>query len=94
MFCKMLERVIHNRLVHYFNKHKILSGNQFDLHKHHSTEYALTLLYEKISDAIDNHNATVGIFIDLSKAFDTVDHNIFLDNLFDYGMLTTGLQIT
>ena len=85
-FSKILERVIHNRLVHYFNKHKILSGNQFDLHKHHSTEYALTLLYKKISDAIDNHNATVGIFIDLSKAFDTVDHNILLDKLFDYGI--------
>ena len=53
--------------------------------KHHSTKYAL-LLYDTISAAIDNYNATVGIFIDLSKAFDAADHNILLDKLFHYGI--------
>ena len=54
--------------------------------KHHSTEYALALLYDKISSAIDNNEVTVGIFIDLSKAFDTVNHQILLDKLQDYGI--------
>ena len=66
--------------------HKILSDNQFGFRKQHSTEYALTLLYDKVSLAIDNKEFTVGIFIDLSKAFDTVDHTILLNKLQHYGI--------
>lgn len=82
----VLERVIYNRLLDYLNKHKILSDNQFGFRKHHSTEYALTLVYDKISSAIDNNELTVGIFNDLSKAFDTVIHQILLDRLSHYGI--------
>ena len=85
-FSKILEKVIYNRLLDYLNKHKILSDNQFGFRKHHSTEYALTLLYDKISSAIDNNELTIGIFIDLSKAFDTVNHQILLDKLSHYGI--------
>ena len=85
-FSKILERVIYNRVMNYLNKHKILSDHQFGFRKHHSTEYALTLLYDKISAAIDNNEFTVGIFIDLSKAFDTVNHQILLDKLLHYGI--------
>ena len=85
-FSKILEKVIYNRLLDYLNKHEILSDNQFGFRKHHSTEYALTLLYDKISSAIDNNELTVGIFIDLSKAFDTVNHQILLDKLSHYGI--------
>ena len=66
--------------------YKILSDNQFGFRKQHSTEYALTLLYDKVSLAIDNKEFTVGIFIDLSKAFDTVDQTILLDKLQHYGI--------
>ena len=54
--------------------------------KHHSTECALALLYDKISSAIDNNEVTVEIFIDLSKAFDTFNHQILLDKLQHYGI--------
>ena len=85
-FSKILEKVIYNRLLQYLTKHNILSDNQFGFRKHHSTKYALTLLYDKISAAIDNKENTVGIFIDLSKAFDTVNHEILLQKLFHYGI--------
>ena len=85
-FSKIFERVIYNRLLNYLNNYKILSDNQFGFRKHHSTEYALSLLYDKISSAIDNNELTVGIFIDLSKAFDTVNHQILLDKLSYYGI--------
>ena len=82
-FSEILEKLVYNRLIDYLSKYKILSDNQFGFRKNHSTEYPLVLLYDKISSAIDNNEVTVGIFIDLSKAFDTVNHQILLDKLQD-----------
>ena len=75
-FSKILEKLVYNRLIDYLSKYKKLSASQFGFRKYHSTEYALALLYDKISSAIDSNEATVGTFIDLSKAFDTVNHQI------------------
>ena len=85
-FSKIFERAIYNRLLSYLDKHKVLSNSQFGFRKNHSTEYALTLFYEKISSAIDNKKISVGIFIDLSKSFDTVNHEILLDKLRYFGI--------
>ena len=76
-----------NRLLRFLNNHNILSDN-------HSTAstYALACLYDKISSVIDNKECTVGIFIDLSKAFDTVDHNILISKLEHYGVRGTLLR--
>ena len=76
-FSKILERVMYNRLLKFLNAFKILSDNQYGFRKHHFTAYALACLYDKISSAIENKEYTVGIFIDLSKAFDTLTHIIF-----------------
>ena len=64
-----------------------LSDNQYGFRKHHSTAYALACLYDKISSAIENKEYAVGIFIDLSKAFDTVDNHIL-----HYGVRGTALK--
>ena len=85
-FSKIFEWAIYNRLLSYLDKHKVLSNSQFGFQKNHSTEYALTLFYEKISSAIDNKEISVGILIDLSKAFDTVIHEILLDKLRYFGI--------
>ena len=80
-----------NRLLRFLNNHNILSDNQYGFPKHQSTAsaYALACLYDKISSAIDNKECTVGIFIDLSKAFVTVDHNILISKLEHYGVRGT-----
>ena len=84
-FSKFLERV-YNRLLSYLNRFKILCDNQYGFRKNHSTSFALIDLYDKISDAIDSKETSVGIFLDLSKAFDTVNHNILFDKLEYYGI--------
>ena len=83
---------MYNRVLKFLNNNNILSDNQYGFRKHHSTSYALTCLYDNISSAIDNKEYTVGIFIDLSKAFDTVDHDILLSKLEHYGIRGTALS--
>ena len=64
-----------------------MSENQYGFGKNHSTSLALVDLYDKISLAIDQKEFAVGVFLDLSKAFDTLDHNILCDKLDHYGFV-------
>ena len=48
-FSKILERIVHNRLINFLNKFNILSSNQYGFRKNHSTAYALIQLYDKLS---------------------------------------------
>ena len=80
-FSKILERIVYNRLINFLNKCNILSNNQYGFRKNCSTTYALIQLYDNLLDAIDQEKVSLGLFIDLSKAFDTVNHDILLAKL-------------
>ena len=89
---KVFERVVYNRLIDFIDKHNILCESQFGFRKQHNTQLAVTLLVDKICKAMDKGNHFIGVFIDLSKAFDTVNHNILLSKLEHYGIRGTMLK--
>ena len=84
-FSKIFERIISNRMLTYIEKHNILIEQQYGFRKGRSTSLALIDLYDKVTSAIDSRKFTIGLFIDLSKAFDTVDHDILFSKLEYYG---------
>ena len=77
---------MYNRLERFLNQSHIISEVQYGFRKKYSTYMALINLIDKISSGTDSNTFNVGIFIDLSKAFDTIDHNILFQKLNCYGI--------
>ena len=85
-FSKLLEKLMYKRLIDYIHKNRILTDCQYGFRRQSSTNHAIIELVDKITKAIENNEFTVGIFLDLSKAFDTVNHGILLKKLYFYGI--------
>ena len=83
---KIFEKIMYTRLYNFLDIHNCIYNLQFGFREKHSTNHALFSITEKIREALDNNNFACGIFIDLQKAFDTVDHNILLQKLNHYGI--------
>ena len=83
---KKIERVMYNRLNNFLNASEIIYKFQFGFRKHYSTNHALLSIVEQIRSALDKNMFSCGVFIDLEKAFDTVNHEILLSKLNHYGI--------
>ena len=86
VFNKILEKLMYKRLFSFIDKHNILYDKQFGFRNNHSTSHATLLITDKIQRAIEDGLYSCGIFLDFSKAFDTVDHNILIRKLKHYGI--------
>ena len=85
-FSKIIEKVVHSQIIKFFNKHSIISESQYGFKQNSSTELAILDLNQYILDNIEKKYSTIGVFLDISKAFDTVRHDILLDKLFNSGI--------
>ena len=90
IFGKFFEKVIYNRLYSFATSQNILNENQFGFRKSHSTSHAVNYSISIIENSIKKQNHVLGIFIDLSKAFDTIDHGKLLVKLDQCSM---GLEV-
>ena len=86
IFGKIFEKIIYERLYSFLISQRIMNSNQFGFRKGHSTSHALNISVNHVEQALNNKEHVLGIFIDLSKAFDTIDHNILLHKLNHYGI--------
>ena len=86
VFSKILERIIHNRLTSFLNYNNILYAKQFGFRKKHSTSHATSYLASEIHSTLDSKNKAACVFMDLSKAFDTLNLDILLKKLSFYGI--------
>ena len=85
-FSKVFEKLIHKRLTAYLDKYKILQEYQFGFRKLHSTSLAVIDIVSMIERELYSDNHVMGIFLDLQKAFDTVNIEILLSKLYIYGI--------
>ncbi|XP_065654575.1 uncharacterized protein LOC136081205 [Hydra vulgaris] len=85
IFSKILERIIFNRVYNYFNYNNLFHDNQYGFRKGSSTEHAIIQFIHNISESFEKSQYTLGVFIDLSKAFDT-NHRTLIKKVKHYGL--------
>ena len=86
IYTRLFERLLYRRLITFIDKNDILYDLQYGFRNKHSTQHAILDTVNTIHSNIDNRKYSCGIFIDLKKPFDTVNYEILLAKLKNYGM--------
>ena len=85
VFSKVLEKLVYKRMISFINKNKLITNSQFGFRANHSTSHAVMHLTDLITSFLDKSEKVAGVFLDISKAFDSLDHDILLQKLHAYG---------
>ena len=89
---KVLEKVVEYQLRQYFRQNDLFYAAQYGFRPSRSTSHALLDLTAYVHDGVDNGKTVLGVFIDLAKAFDTLDFDVLLEKLERYGVGGTSLK--
>ena len=84
MYFKILERLVYTHILPHINEHNLQYKYQFRFRKEHSQNLSIIYLVDKISNALQNWDFVLGLYLDFSKAFDTINHDIlFIITVFE-----------
>ena len=90
---KVFERLMHDQIYNYFQINKIFFESEYAFRPNHSTEFSTLELIDRIIFEMDKNNTPLSIFMDLSKAFDTLDHQILLHKMKFYGFANNSFNL-
>ena len=90
---KIFEKVIFKQLHTFFKDNNVYYNSQYGFRESHSTEHAVIELTDRIIMQLDSKNSPLAIYMDLSKAFDTINHEILIKKLEYYGIRHTALDL-
>ena len=90
---KIFERIMFNQIHNHFSMHNLFYSGQYGFRANHSTQFAALELIDRITQDLDQGNMPITIFMDLSKAFDTLNHDILIYKLKSYGLSEAALKL-
>ena len=83
---KLLEKLVHKRIYKFIDNNGLIYNSQYGFRPKHLCENAVSELLSVILKGYESNKSTVAVFLDLSKAFDTLSHEILLRKLDKYGI--------
>ena len=90
---KVFEKIVFKQTYTYFDDHNLFFGNQYGFRKKHSTELDVLEVIDRITNQLDKGLTPMNIYLDLSNAFDTLDHEILIYKLQYYGVSGSALRL-
>ena len=90
---KIYERIMFNQIHNHLSTHNLFYSGQYGFRANHSTQFAALELIDRITQDLDQGNMPITIFMDLSKAFDTLNHDILIYKLKSYGLSEAALKL-